>query len=345
MRRGKRPRTILLLMATVVVPALATGLSSAGTRVELQRDTRVPPDGRYHRLGQLEMSLAEGESWYLSGRVALRSTSNFSMLAKVRIYCREPEGAPGISRPYVWTTRNHQGRDAYKSLTLSARHLITATADGVYTCELSARSYKLAGDRPYLVALAGRTYLSGGTAPERAARRWALEEDYFHVGHVLDRSGILIGPSPGRRAEYLLRTRWPTDFLADEIKVVGDVEVTVCYYHTASCPSYAEGRKADRRRGAVMYTRLSATQLDAEGRPCAPAYRNPDSDDYRRTYISSGAHHQKIHHTLTAPISLDPSCTRDFRIWVRTRWGGPNPVRVEPRPYSIGIAMNRFPVS
>lgn len=340
-RRHLGRGAIILLLAAVLAPSLAPGPSGAALTVELGRDVKIPPDGHFHRLTELKVFLPAGDSYYLSGRVALRSTTNYSMLAKVRILCREPEGAPSLSRGYIWTTRNHLGRDSTKRLVLRARHLITATASGEYTCELSTRSYRLAGDKPYLVALAGYTYLTGGDEPEQGAKRWALEDDYGEVRHVLDPNGILVGPDPGRRIEHLLRKRWEAHPLAEEMKAVGDLEVTVCYYHTASCPSYAWGRRADRWKGSVVKTRLSATQLDEDGLPCAAVTRDPPSD-YRRTFVSSGAHHQKIHHTLIAPVSRDPSCTRQFLIRIVAHWGGPNPVRVEPRPYTIGIAMNRF---
>lgn len=324
--------------------ALGAATPSAGwAAVELLQDFTVVADGVTRDVPGVSVAkvLAAGKSLYIYAKGTASSSSSGNVMMGLSVSC----GPAGI-----WSTRNHEGSDYYPAtggnLTLAVRYLFTAPTAGTYECKLKARSKPGAGadssDNLTLLPGSSNTLISV-VAAAAGSTAWGTENDYKDKYYDPAASDEAVHLGPGLAAgteEYALRTsRWLGS--ADEVTAVGDIEMTVCYDHTGSCPSYAWGALAIKDAGSTVDTRLLVQQMpDAtSSTPCAVAYDPPTG--YRRTVIHSAAHHQKIYHQISN-LPLNPACgsSRYFIDKVEVKWVSGNPVRIEPSNYSTNILLN-----
>lgn len=293
--------------------------------------------------------LTTGQSVYVYAKGTATSSTIGNIMQALKVVC---------NNTYIWSTRNHEGKDAYISdggkLVVPIRFLFTAPSTGTYTCKLQALAASGDGALPsdYLLFKGGAANTSISlSSPLAGADKWGTEDDftdYDYAGGKYDDTAIHIGPElPAGSAEYALRSsRWQASDNASSIDVIGDVELTVCYQGTGSCPAYAWGDSAIHDTGSSVDTRLIIQQMpDATANtPCAITYDPPTG--YYRTTLTTSAHHQKIfHRSSNVPFSAACGASRYFISKVEVRWISNNPVRIEPGSasagYSIGIAQNR----
>jgi PASTA domain len=110
---------------------------------------------------------------------------------------------------------------------------------------------------------------------------------------------------------------------------VGHMQITSCYYGTASCPpiqwgdSSFFGGPADDT--AVFRTHLDLIQLDATGQPC----RVTSTPDVKYT-ISNRAHHFLVDYG-PSEVNVSATCggSRTFRLRGVVTWISGNPVKID----------------
>lgn len=278
------------------------------------------------------------------------------MMLGLQVYC---EGASTKKFDYLWSTRNHEGNDAYTDtkgiLSLDVRYVFTAPVADSYTCTFRAQNYRGKGavasvDYWTLLKGADNTFLSVDYSVPNSAG-WGTENDPKDdkraqaAGKAVtgySTEYVNIGPSDAlfnKTREYALRSpQWtPT---SSNIKAFSDVELTSCYQGTGSCDAYAQGADADQAEGSVVKTRLVVDQIPAGSTtPCATT-----ATDFVQTKITWDAHHQKIYHTLNSVPVLSPQSVCGagsyFSSRVDIQWVSGNPIRVENSHYSHGAFIN-----
>lgn len=355
----------------------------------LSQPQKVYADRSYHAVGdpadstdpllpanqilKVEKTLAAKQPFYLYAKgVAASNTTNIQMMG-LRINCLDD---------YLWSTRNHEGSDAYTSTTtpgslqLEVRYLFVPSAAGKYTCTLQAQNIPGTGassSDSWTLQAGGKTYLSTDSNVD-GANAWGTEYDDSDyklaekagrlgdsdsacvdtLGDPIDekkdasdanttqycKKSVHVGPGlPAGISEYALRSdRWIPAAGVTKVKAMGDIELTVCYYNTGSCPKYAWGASGDKASGSVVNTRLVVTQFPiGSSTECSMS-----SFPFQRTPISSSAHHLKVYHTQD--ISVDTArCGANvyFKSKIEVNWVNGNPVRIEGSHYSQNILMNQ----
>jgi hypothetical protein len=305
---------------------------------------------------QVVRQMAANEKIYFFARGKAVSSTSGNMMLGLQVFCR---GATSKKADYLWSTRNHEGNDAYVDakgvLSLDVRYLFTAPVADAYTCTLNAQNYRgkdavASEDYWTLMKGADNTFLSvdysvpnsigWGTEndPKDDKRAQAAGKDTAEYST----NYVNIGPTDklfNKTREDVLRSpQWiPT---STSIKAFSDIELTSCYYGTGSCEAYAQGTKADQSQNSVVKTRLIVDQIPAGSTtPCATT-----ATDFAETKITWDAHHQKIYHSLNSvPVLKAQSSCGDgsyFSSRVDVQWVSGNPVRVENSHYSHGAFMN-----
>lgn len=305
---------------------------------------------------QVVKQMAANEKIYFFARGKAVSSTSGNMMLGLQVYCK---GATSNKYDYLWSTRNHEGNDAYVDakgvLSLDVRYLFTAPVADSYTCTLNAQNYRGKGavdsvDYWTLVKGADNTFLSVDYSVPNSLG-WGTENDPKDYKRAQaagkDTTGystdyVNIGPTDklfNKTREYALRSpQWiPT---STSIKAFSDIELTSCYYGTGSCEAYAQGAETDQSLNSVVKTRLIVDQIPAGSTtPCATT-----ATDFVQTTITWDAHHQKIYHSLNSvPVLAAQSSCGDgsyFSSRVDVQWVSGNPVRVENSHYSHGAFMN-----
>lgn len=321
---------------------------------------------------RVEKTLAAKQPFYLYAKgVATSSTTGIQMMG-LRINCQDD---------YLWSTRNHEGSDAYPTTTtpgtlqLEVRYLFVPSAAGKYTCTLQAQNRVGTGAGTsdwWTLQANGKTYLSTDSSVE-GANAWGNENDDSDykiakkksllpdsdVGCV-DTMGKLIDEpdgTPGAATQYCTKSvhvgpgqlagvkvyalqsgPWTPAAGVTKVKAMGDIELTVCYDHTASCPKYAWGTVGEKSAGSRVNTRLVVMQYPVGSSTKCSITSFP----LQSTTISSSAHHLKVYHTQD--VSVDTArCGQNvyFKSTVEVNWADGNPVRIEGSHYSQNILMNQ----
>lgn len=320
----KRSPIVVVVLALLVIPG-----GAHADREAPRRSKTVPTYGTWHRLATLKTPrLVYGQSVLVYGRMTARNGSrHWNAMQVARVQCGDEYG--------VQTTRNNEGG----RLAIDVRHLFVAPWTGAFTCALWGRVGTTASRSPGRFNLTilshGQTYLAVDSRAHTAALRWGLEHDCGSASCVID-----LGPEKkrGRSATVLRSPVFVANPLAKQVEVLGDLQLTNCYYRNGSCVHYGTMG----RRHATATTQLFAIQLDPLGRPCLPAAEWPHSRAYTGI-VSRDAHHRKFSNALTVPISLAPGCTRQFTFNARALWRSGNPIRIENSRYSTGIAFSVMP--
>lgn len=351
---------------------------SAHAAISLLQDLPVQADSQVHDIGEddahgrltVTKKLAVGEPFYLFARGTAVSDTTGNMMLGLRINC---------DADYLWSTRNHEGSDAYSNpqgqLQEDVRFLFVPTKAGTYTCKLQGLNLPgaNASNSNHWTLLHGdtSTFLSWTSGVQGAS--WGNENDDSDyalaekAGRLGDANSGCIGGDnkavdgdgnttsyckgsvhlgtglPAGTSEYALRSaRWTPAATVTSVKAIGDIEMTVCYSGTGSCPKYAFGSTDQKASGSVVDTRLIVYQMPAgSSEPCATTYF--PSTGYQRTTISTDAHHLKIYHQINEiPVSTASNCGTgsSFISKVEVKLVSGNPVRIEGSRYSQNILMS-----
>lgn len=311
---------------------------------------------------QVVRTMAANDKIYFLARGKAKSSTDGTQMLGLQVICR---GAESKEFRFLWSTRNHEGKDAYPEdngvLSLDVRYLFIAPVADSYTCTLRGQNFRgqdaVAGVSYWtLLKGASNTFLSVDYSVPNSLS-WGTELDpkdyrraqnagknpetpylYSSTNVQIADTGLLFN-KPG---EYALRSPdWiPT---TSKIKAISDIEMTVCYYGTGSCDDYAYGDKLLRSEGSVVKTRLIVDQIPAGSTAFCARTVTP----FVETKISSNTHHQKIYHTINEVPVLpsDSKCGAGshFSSRVEIQWLEGNPVRVEDSEYSQGAFINVGP--
>lgn len=350
----------------------------ANAAISLLQDQPVKADSVVHDIGEddahghltVTKTLAANEPFYLFARGTAISDTTGNMMLGLRINC---------NADYLWSTRNHEGSDAYSNpqgqLQEDVRFLFVPAKAGSYTCKLQGLNLPGAGastsNQWTLLNGDSSTFLSWMSGVQGAS--WGNENDDSDyvlaekAGRLGDADSGCIGGDnkavdgdgnttsycknsvhlgaglPAGTTEYALRSaRWTPAATVSSVKAIGDIELTVCYSGTGSCPKYAFGSADQKTLGSVVDTRLVVYQIPSgSSEPCATTYY--PTTGYQRTNINSDAHHQKTYHQINqVPVSNASSCgsNSSFISKVEVKLISGNPVRIEGSHYSQNILMN-----
>ncbi|GAC1039272.1 hypothetical protein thsps117_40300 [Pseudomonas sp. No.117] len=360
---------LLAIVAATMTPAAQAALALLEPQA-YRADGQTLDVGGDAAHGYIEVTkkLAAGEPFYLFARGTATSDTTGNLMLGLRIACGDE---------YLWSTRNHEGNDAYSNprgqLQEDVRYLFVPASAGTYTCKLQGRNLKgdgaLSSNSWTLLSGDSNTYLSWASGLQGAA--WGTENDEsdFALAQKAGRLGDagsqcrnragddvdddqntttccrksvhLSLKLPAGSNEYALRSaRWTPAPGVTSIKAIGDIEMTVCYDGTGSCPEYAYGTPDQKGLGSVVNSRLVVYQMSTGSSvPCATSYY--PSSGFQRTAITTDAHHQKIYHTLdNVPVSSSCGADSYFLSKVEVNLVSGNPIRIEGSRYSQNMLLN-----
>jgi len=343
---------LLALVASFIDAARTLGATTTGTKkVTLANDFRNYSDRVVRSVPGLSLRFSVGSDlWpaYFFGQLTAKSTSKSNILQRARISCVAPNG----SVSYMVADRNNEGSDAYggSPLKVPVRFLYRPRVAGTHQCRLQILSLSSAGSRLVLVVLHGPDTYLAYSMPKPRAISFGTENDRHdsdfaptcpggarcanatHLG--INHSGAAL---PAGSYEAVNRSPiFAASSSARGADALNDVQVSVCYAGTSTCPSYAEGAVSMRTAGSTIEVRQVITLLDARLRACSII-----RGKYTRYRVTSDAHHRKIY-LRTSNLTFNPTCTRKFRTHADVRWISGNPIRIDPPAYeTTGIIMQR----
>jgi hypothetical protein len=329
--------------------------------ITVNSDSTTPPEAIGPQVDiekplQIVRKMAANENIYFLARGKAVSSTNGNMMVGLQIFCK---GNDNKNSRYLWSTRNHEGNDAYPDdkgvLSLDVRYLFTAPAADLYTCTLNGQNYRgkdavASVDYWTLKEGADNTFLSVdysvpgsvGWGTENDPKDYARAQTAGKDPKVYSTKYVNIGPTDelfNKTREYALRSpKWIPN--SSNIKAFSDLELTSCYYGTKSCEAYAQGVDTDKASNSVVKTRLIVDQIPAGStKPCSTT-----TTDFVETKITWDAHHQKIYHSLNNVPVLTPqtSCGEGsyFSSRVDIQLVSGNPIRIENSNYSHGAFLN-----
>lgn len=345
---------VVAVLGSLVAPPGAAAAPRATLRTlrsDRSLSARVWPHGR-KLLDLPRVRLRPGETRLIRGRLRARNLTGHVIGQKVGVGCGGRAGGT------VVTTRNNEGRltryrEGLGVLTIEVRYLLRADRGGWYTCSL----WGTALHRGSLVALArgGRTSIEMREQPEA----WQHFEDKC-ASSGRERTCVYLVPRSGGGAEYPAQAVVLDATLSRSIGIgsdevvngdeparwleyIADVEVTTCYRGTRSCVDRAD--RYGRSARSVVETRAeieARNRLDDAGPLGIPAGGPEDPCAFRvlgparRTVITNGAHHRKIHHVLRVPLSADRRCEQRIAVRLSVRVVSGNPIKIEAGPGPVG---------
>lgn len=277
----------------------------------------------------LRLSLAAGQTRYLSSVVKLLNSNYWHYAVSHKIVCFPTGGDRFDIKGHVWTGRNIEGTShaptgTTKTLMTTARMLFQAPADGSYDCVLRLMLNDLGSGANEQVAIdAASTYV------EEAGGLVNLPSS----GPVQDQNEPRqLVPWGGAVNAAFLDSYVAAPGLT-QLDVFSDVGVTNCRAGYQLCPD-----TETQVRSARVSHRLIIYQLDAAGGACATTYW--PSSGYTVTDVPYVAHHAKIYMRHNAvPISTASNCTRRFKVYAQvvapSSTSGYNRFEIEPSPYTL----------
>jgi|1186.fasta_scaffold08900_2 hypothetical protein len=343
---------LVALGASLATAPPALGATTTGSRkVTLAADFRNHSDKVVRSVPGLSLKFSVGSELlpaYFFGQLNAKSTTRSNILQRARISCVAPDGAVS----YMLADRNNEGSDAYggSSLKVPVRFLYRPKVAGTHQCRLQIQSLSSAGSQLVLVVLHGSDSYLAYAMPKPRAMSFGTENDRHdsdfattcpggaactnatHLG--INHSGVVL---PAGTNQPVNRSPiFAASSSAQGADVINDVQVSVCYANTSTCPSYADGGLSIRTAGSTIEVRQVITLLDTRLRACSII-----RGTYVRYTITSDAHHQKIY-LRTSNLTFNPTCTRKFRTHADVRWISGNPIRIDPPAYeTTGIIMQR----
>jgi hypothetical protein len=281
-------RTTLVALLLATVGCLVAGSASASTTstshyVWLYTDVpgikpSVPPSTQETVLISTPLSLKAGETRRIMDRLGVTLSSSEGAEVDNHIRCLD-SSVPPNTIVETGSGTNHRGSGAGE-IGLKESLLLTAPADGTYTCELDALTRD--GSRT------GYTMTAVGGAPSPTTRTWLQISNAGEFGtqvwsnHECNSEGnwptcIYLGGSGAPREAHVFsgpdRKLFKASADTTQVDVVGTFQITSCYHNTKSCTSNHWGAE---HGDAQLRSYIQVNQLNPDGSVCRV---NQSSDD------------------------------------------------------------------
>jgi hypothetical protein len=341
-RRSGALAAVVALFATMAF--ISAGQASASLlngfsfpeRFPLQSNVDVPPGGDGTSVHHVSFILEKGQSRRVSDQltVTLNGSSHWVEVDN-NIECFDPEQP---NQPYtVGVGTNHPGSGS-GSLSMRASLIFTAPHTGTFDCRIQAvtsdgtnTSYHMTALADTLDIYAPGTWLSLDNFTADPPSFWKAPDcdSPGRDGGCIYLGKPVWGSNPTTAVLYEDGPTWTAAPDAVTADLEGHMQITSCYFGTASCLPIQWGdsrfQKWPADDTAVFRTHVDVIQLDRSGQPCQVT-----STDDLRYAISNNVHHFLVDYG-PRQISISAACggSRTFKLRGVITWISGNPVKID----------------
>jgi hypothetical protein len=348
---------VALLLATVgcLVPGSASASTTTSTSHYIWLYADVPgikpsvsPSTQETVLISAPLSLKAGETRRIMDRLGVTLNSSEGAEVDNHILCSD-SSVPPKTIAETSSGTNHRGSGAGE-IGLKESLLLTAPADGTYTCELRALTRDGSRTGYRMTAVAGTpsptagTWLQISSAGEFGTQIWSNHECNSEGTWE---SCVYLGGSGAPREAHLFSGPDPQFFTASpdttQVDVVGTFQITSCYHNTKSCTSnhWGGGGLFD-DTGAKFRSFIQLNQLNPDGSVCLV---NQSSDDGTPSpadtpsqgayYIRKSVHHLPVNYHVTANVSPNCNGSRQFVLDLFVGWTNGVPIKLDNGGFNV----------